>query len=156
MDPIAGSKLVRYNMPLVSLLLLINLYFQPSVYNERIKPRYENPKPRQEIEKVKASPSFEREYNLKYLGGIGNVFNPADIDAAIVNEYDIIEYLVDDVSANPPLIQGVMGIDPRWGVSSFGIVITHFVDGLIRVGYVDEHTRADLSDVISLSNDGCI
>ena len=39
---------------------------------------------REEIEKAKASPSFEREYNLKYLGGIGNVFNPADIDAAIV------------------------------------------------------------------------
>ena len=36
---------------------------------------------RQEIEKAKASPSFEREYNLKYLGHIGNVFNPADIDA---------------------------------------------------------------------------
>ena len=52
---------------------------------------------RQEIEKAKASPSFEREYNLKYLGGIGNVFNPADIDAAIANEYDIIQY-VDDVA----------------------------------------------------------
>jgi hypothetical protein len=38
---------------------------------------------RQEIEKAKASPSFEREYNLKYLGPIGNVFSPADIDAAI-------------------------------------------------------------------------
>ncbi len=67
----------------------------------------------QEIEKAKASPSFEREYNLKYLGGIGNVFNPADIDAAIANEYDIIEYYLDDVATtNPPLIQGVMGLDP--------------------------------------------
>ena len=28
----------------------------------------------QEIEKAKASPSFEREYNLKYLGKVGNVF----------------------------------------------------------------------------------
>jgi hypothetical protein len=36
---------------------------------------------RAEIEKAKASPSFEREYNLKYLGGVGNVLNPADIDA---------------------------------------------------------------------------
>ncbi|MGA9841428.1 MAG: hypothetical protein WBQ25_03860 [Nitrososphaeraceae archaeon] len=105
---------------------------------------------REEIEKAKASPSFEREYNLKYLGGIGNVFNPADIDAAIVNEYDIIKYLVDDVAANPSLIQGVMGIDPGWGVSSFGIVITHFVDGLIRVAYVDEHTRADHSEMVSV------
>jgi hypothetical protein len=38
---------------------------------------------RAEIEKAKASSSFEREYNLKYLGGIGNVFDPADIDAAL-------------------------------------------------------------------------
>jgi hypothetical protein len=37
----------------------------------------------EEIEKAKASPSFEREYNLKYLGGIGNVFHTEDIDAAI-------------------------------------------------------------------------
>ena len=104
---------------------------------------------RQEIEKAKASPSFEREYNLKYLGGIGNVFNPADIDAATANEYDIIEY-VDNVSANPPLIQGVMGLDPGWGTSSFGIVITHFVDGLIKVAYVDEHTRSDHSEMVSV------
>ena len=45
----------------------------------------------EEIEKTKASPSFEREYNLKYLGPIGNVFSPGDIDAAIT-EYDIIRY----------------------------------------------------------------
>ncbi len=30
---------------------------------------------REEIEKAKFSPSFEREYNLKYLGRIGNVFH---------------------------------------------------------------------------------
>ena len=38
---------------------------------------------REEIEKAKISPSFEREYNLKYLGGIGNVFHTKDIDLAI-------------------------------------------------------------------------
>jgi hypothetical protein len=103
---------------------------------------------RQEIEKAKASPSFEREYNLKYLGGIGNVFNPADIDAAIQKEYDIIQYLDDAV--NPPLIQGVMGIDPGWGTSNFGIVVTHFVDGLIRVAYVDEHSRSDHSEMLQV------
>ncbi|MFL6378902.1 MAG: hypothetical protein ACJ72R_15775 [Nitrososphaeraceae archaeon] len=55
----------------------------------------------EEIAKAKASPSFEREYNLKYLGHIGNVFNPADIDEALV-QYDITNY--------PPMVQGVMGI----------------------------------------------
>jgi hypothetical protein len=36
-----------------------------------------------EIEKAKASLSFEREYNLKYLGKIGNVFHTKYIEAAI-------------------------------------------------------------------------
>jgi hypothetical protein len=37
----------------------------------------------EEIDKAKQSPSFEREYNLKYLGLIGNVFSAKDIDAAL-------------------------------------------------------------------------
>jgi hypothetical protein len=36
-----------------------------------------------EIRAAKDSPSFEREYNLKYLGLISNVFRIKDIDAAI-------------------------------------------------------------------------
>jgi hypothetical protein len=98
---------------------------------------------RQEIEK--ASPSFEREYNLKYPGHIGNVFSPADIDAAIT-EYDIIRY----DSWQSPLLQGFMGIDPGWGVSSFGIVILYFVDGLIRVTYADEYSKADHNEMLSV------
>src|SRR5919108_1556913 len=35
----------------------------------------------EKIEKAKQSPSFEREYNLKYLGRIGNVFHTKDIEA---------------------------------------------------------------------------
>ena len=38
---------------------------------------------REEIEQAKASPSFGREYNLKYLGKVGNVFHTLDIEAAI-------------------------------------------------------------------------
>jgi hypothetical protein len=36
----------------------------------------------EKIEKAKQSPSFEREYNLKYQGKIGNVFHTKDIEAA--------------------------------------------------------------------------
>ena len=59
-----------------------------------------------EIAAAKASPSFEREYNLKYLGLIGNVFRVKDIEAAIT-EYDIVEYL-DDIT-NPPVLAGSYG-----------------------------------------------
>jgi hypothetical protein len=38
---------------------------------------------KEEIDKAKQSPSFEREYNLKYLGRIGNVFHTKDIDESI-------------------------------------------------------------------------
>ena len=34
--------------------------------------------------------------------------------------------------------------------SSFGIVVTHFVDGLIRVAYADEHTRSDHNEMLEL------
>ena len=36
-----------------------------------------------DIDAAKASPSFEREYNLKYLGLIGNLFHIKDIEAAM-------------------------------------------------------------------------
>jgi PleD family two-component response regulator len=37
----------------------------------------------EEIDKAKQSPSFKREYNLKYLGKIGNVFHTKDIETAL-------------------------------------------------------------------------
>lgn len=102
----------------------------------------------QDIEQAKRSPSFEREYNLKYLGHIGNVFDSRDIDAALTTEYSIIEYL-DDLK-NPPRVQAVMGLDPGWGSSNFGIVVSHFVDGHIRLVYADQHSRSDHSEMVSL------
>jgi hypothetical protein len=60
------------------------------------------------------SPSFEREYNLKYLGKVGNVFHTLDIEAAIVTPeegYEILEW-----STNV-MIGRSMGIDVAWGDS---------------------------------------
>jgi hypothetical protein len=39
---------------------------------------------KEEIDKAKKSPSFDREYDLQYLGLIGNTFHTADIERAIV------------------------------------------------------------------------
>ena len=41
---------------------------------------------RDEIALAQNSPSFEREYNLKYLGKVGNVFHTLDIEAAICTQ----------------------------------------------------------------------
>src|SRR5207249_3738114 len=70
---------------------------------------------RDEIEKAKTSPSFEREYNLKYLGRVGNVFSRNDIDRAITIKYDP-DYINKFADCS-------MGLDPAWGSSNFGIVI---------------------------------
>jgi hypothetical protein len=63
------------------------------------------------------------------------------IDAAL------IDYDLDSITSND-LIQGVLGLDPGWGTSAFGIVITQFVDGLIRVAYVDEYARSDHNEML--------
>jgi hypothetical protein len=81
-----------------------------------------------EIERAKESPSFEREYNLKYLGRIGNVFHTKDIEAALEkgNKYNpdpqpgTQEYF----NFSSSMIPRAMGIDPAWGSSAFGIVVT--------------------------------
>jgi hypothetical protein len=62
----------------------------------------------EEIERAKQSPSFEREYNLKYLGKIGNVFHTKDIEAAIEKGR---KYNPDNIIAtpNPPLLDPPSG-----------------------------------------------
>jgi hypothetical protein len=91
---------------------------------------------REEIEKAKKSPSFEREYNLKYLGLIGNTFHQKDIDRAIE--------LGD--SYNPDLVsigqsEFVLGIDSGFGSSAFGICLLEFINGQIHVKLAEEYEQ---------------
>ena len=67
---------------------------------------------REEIERAKASPSFEREYNLKYLGMIGNVFHTKDIEEAIQKGRNYDPNVVNSYAAKS------MGIDPAYGSSN--------------------------------------
>jgi hypothetical protein len=94
-----------------------------------------------EIEKAKCSPSFEREYMLKYQGLIGNVFSPLSIDNCQKIEY------------NPgvviPNCQISFGIDPSFGSSKFGIVVTRFVNERIEVIEAEEYERPDFNDMIN-------
>lgn len=55
------------------------------------------------------------------LGKIGNVFHTRDIDAAL-------EKGQNTVAANK-MAPHSMAIDPGWGSSPFGIVITQWTDG---------------------------
>ena len=98
---------------------------------------------KEEIEKAKHSPSFEREYNLKYLGKIGNVFHTKDIDAAIEKGDGH-----NNLQANK-MCPHSMGIDPGWGSSPFGIVITQWTDDQIHVLYAEEFERPDYNEMLS-------
>jgi hypothetical protein len=42
-----------------------------------------------------------------------------------------------------------MGIDPAYGSSAFGIVVTEFVDGIVRVMYADEYHKPDYNEMLS-------
>jgi hypothetical protein len=94
---------------------------------------------KEEIDKAKASPSFEREYCLKYLGLIGNVFSQASIE------------LCQKVKYNPRVVvpesKKSIGLDPGFGSSNFAIVATQLVDGKIEVIHAEEYPRPNFTDM---------
>jgi hypothetical protein len=90
---------------------------------------------KEEIEKAKQSPSFPREYDLQYLGIIGNTFHELNIQRAVSlgEKYDP-NLLVHGA----PL---VLGLDPGWGSSAFGLVLLQVANGRIEVLMADEYER---------------
>ena len=103
----------------------------------------------EEIEKAKQSPSFEREYNLKYLGKIGNVFHTKDIEAAIEKGR---KYDPDAIGSSYLYFTSrSMGIDPAWGSSAFGIVVTHWADDHIQILHAEEYHRPDYNEMLSIA-----
>jgi hypothetical protein len=104
----------------------------------------------EEIEKTKQSPSFEREYNLKYLGKIGNVFHTKDIEAAIEKGR---KYNPDNFTPYYSSTSRSMGIDPAYGSSAFGIVVTEWADGIVQIMHAEEYHRPDYNEMLSLVYD---
>ena len=102
----------------------------------------------EEIAKAKESPSFEREYNLKYLGLIGNVFHTKDTQIAIEkgDNYNPPDG-VDEVNY---YTQKSMGIDPGFGSSAFGVVVTQKSDNEIQVLEAEEYYRPDFNQMLSI------
>ena len=91
---------------------------------------------REQIDKTKGLPEFGREFELQYLGLVGNVFSQLSIDKVTKIEY------------NPDLInpnaKKSIGIDPSFGSSKFAIVATQLVDGKIQVIHAEEYDRTRL------------
>ena len=106
---------------------------------------------KEEIEKVKHSTSFGREYELAYLGRIGNVFNPSQIDKAVtLGEL----YSLDKRPTNDYTLHSV-GVDFGFGSSSTAVVLTEFLkeERKIRVLYSEEFEHANPQDIVNLCFD---
>ena len=101
---------------------------------------------REEIALAQKSPSFEREYNLKYLGKVGNVFHTLDIEAAMVTQAQGQEML--DWSTNV-MIGRSMGIDVAWGeTSKLAIVITQYRNNKVEVFFAESFDKPQMNEII--------
>ena len=98
---------------------------------------------KQDIEKAKTSPSFEREYNLRYAFDIGNVLTTNAIQRCLDIHYD-----PDYISYESPKC---ISVDPAFGGSSkFAIIVSQFMDGRIQILYADEFDRPEPHDMEQL------
>jgi hypothetical protein len=101
-----------------------------------------------DIEIAKRSTSFEREYNLKFLGLVGNVFLSEKIDEAIklAREFDIYRQILEHPSNVTELkTQYYIGVDPAFGSSKFGIVMVCIIDDKLCVLESIELDRQDFN-----------
>ena len=102
---------------------------------------------RDEIALAQKSPSFEREYNLKYLGKIGNVFHALDIEAAICTQEESQEMMNWSTSE---MIGRSMEIDVAWGeISKFVIVITQHRNRKVEVFYAESFDKPQMNEIIN-------
>jgi hypothetical protein len=105
----------------------------------------------QEIDKAKLSPGFGREYELQYLGKIGNVFSPLQIDRVVqLGE----QFSLEALPVNQFTMHGC-GIDPGFGSSKTAIVLTEHLkeEGKIRVLFAEEYDHPNPEDIANICFD---
>jgi hypothetical protein len=98
-----------------------------------------------DIEKARMSPSFDREYCLKFSGRIGNLLSQSKIQTAI-DTGNRLEH----IPINPYCIHS-LGVDPAFGSSAFGLVLTEHLkeQNKIRVLYSEQfEDHPDPNDMI--------
>lgn len=68
-----------------------------------------------------------------YLGLIGNTFHSKDIDRALElgKKYDPNRVVVES--------EKLLGLDPGWGISAFGVCLLQVANGRIEVLIADEY-----------------
>lgn len=94
----------------------------------------------EDIDVAKLSPSFEREYNLKYGFGLGDIFEGIE---SIIEDYNL------------DIIGGRSGCygDPAFGSSNFGVLGAEIRDGIIHVIEANEFPRPSPSAMLDVMED---
>ena len=100
----------------------------------------------EEIDKAKLSPGFDREYGCQYLGLVGNVFSPLQIDKAIElgEQYK-------HLAINPYAIHSI-GVDIGFGSSNTAVVATEWLneESKVRVICSQEWEHGDPQAIVNL------
>jgi hypothetical protein len=100
-----------------------------------------------EIDKAKLSPGFGREYELQYLGKIGNVFSPLQIDKAVQLGEQYKHMAINGYTLHS------VGVDVGFGSSRTAIVGTEFLQEeskirVLRVLLAEEYEHANPQDIV--------
>ncbi len=97
-----------------------------------------------DIEKAKQSPSFDREYDLKYLGHVGNLWSQVSIQNAIERAQ---KFEPDNINPNT---DKYMVIDPAFSSSKFAIVVAEWLRSkrMINIVYAEELDKPSYEQAI--------
>jgi hypothetical protein len=82
------------------------------------------------------------------LGQIGNIFHGQNIDAALAKGklYDPDDWKTYGYA----LTSKSMGLDPGYGSSAFGVVVTQWYDEHIQILYAEEFQRPDYNEMLDI------
>lgn len=96
---------------------------------------------KEDIEQARLSPSFQREYNLAYGAGKGNIF-----------PYELVEKCLGDYSLSIGDGQKALAVDPAYGSSSkFAILgMEKGEDGILYVKEAVQFQRPNPADMVSI------
>lgn len=100
----------------------------------------------QEIAEAMKSPSFQREYNLQYGYGIGNVVTPLEIEQALA-----LGKSMEHLSTNDIHTTKMLGIDAGYGSSKFAFVVSEYIDGKVRVIHSREFEHAHHEAMVDIA-----
>jgi hypothetical protein len=103
---------------------------------------------RKEIEKKKNEPEFLREYAGHYLGKVGNVFLPSQIQTCI----DLgNEYSINKIPVSLYTLKSV-GLDPGFSSSATGIVVLEHIKDEDKIRVIESHLieKGDPNAIVEL------